>query len=225
MSDGQDKQSPEAREPGLHEITLALSKLQAGDSRAADELIQLVYAELRQLARARLAREPGRGAGMTLEATALVHEAYLRVVGGNQTPQTWDGRGHFFAAAALAMRRILVERARHQKRVKHGGELGRVDLTNAAMELQSPQTDGTDLLALDEALNRLEQIDPRKARVVSLRYFAGLSIEETARAMDLSPATVKNDWAFARAWLHRELDGSSEGTGSGAQGSTPESES
>ena len=105
------------------------------------------------------------------------------------------------------MRRILVERARHQKRLKHGGEAARVDFTDAAMQLESAHTDGTDLLALDEALTRLEQLDPRKAKVVSLRYFAGLSIEETAAAMDLSPATVKNDWAFARAWLHREVAG------------------
>jgi RNA polymerase sigma factor (TIGR02999 family) len=191
----------------MHEITLAIQALQRGDPRASDELIELVYAELRELARSRLAREPGAGAGMTLEATALVHEAYLRVIGDKPKQQSWDGRGHFFGAAALAMRRILVERARHERRIKHGGGREQVDLTDAAMKLESPQTDGTDLIALDEALTKLEQFDTRKARIVSLRYFAGLSIEETAAAMDLSPATVKNEWAFARAWLHREITG------------------
>jgi RNA polymerase sigma factor (TIGR02999 family) len=131
----------------------------------------------------------------------------LRVIGDNQEPRSWDGRGHFFGAAALAMRRILVERARHRDRIKHGGGREKVDLADAAMQLESAQTDGTDLIALDEALTRLEQFDARKAQIVSLRYFTGLSIEETAAAMDLSPATVKNEWAFARAWLHRELAG------------------
>jgi len=198
---------PDVPPAQMHEITLAIHALQRGDARASDELIQMVYAELRRLARSRLAREPGHGAGMTLDATALVHEAYLRVVGDKREPKTWDGRGHFFGAAALAMRRILVERARHRDRLKHGGGREKVDLTDAAMQLESAQTDGTDLIALDEALNRLEQFDARKAKIVSLRYFAGLSVEETAAAMDLSPATVKNEWAFARAWLHRELAG------------------
>jgi RNA polymerase sigma factor (TIGR02999 family) len=141
-----------------------------------------------------------------LEATALVHEAYLRVLGGEQK-QTWDGRGHFFAAAALAMRRILVERARHHQRHKHGAGRARVDLQDAAADLQASQSDDIDLIALDDALTRLEQLHPRKAKIVSLRYFGGLSIEETAAAMDLSTATVKNEWVFARAWLHREITG------------------
>src|SRR2546423_1511032 len=209
MSTESPAESDAPSDPQLHEITLAIRALQRGDTRAADELIELVYAELRQLARSRLAHEPGHGAGMTLEATALVHEAYLRVIGDGAKQQAWDGRGHFFGAAALAMRRILVERARHRKRVKHGGGRARVELTEAAMQLEGAQPDGTDLIALDEALTRLEQFDARKARVVSLRYFAGLSIEETAAAMDLSPATVKTEWAFARAWLHRELSGGS----------------
>ena len=191
-----------------HEITQAIRALQQGDPRASDDLLELVYAELRQLARSRLAHEPGGGAGMTLDATALVHEAYLRVIGRSEQPApAWDGRGHFFGAAALAMRRILVERARHQRRFKHGGGRARVGLTDAAAQLESPPPEGTDLIALDEALARLETFDPRKARVVSLRFFAGLSVEETAAAMDLSPATVKNEWAFARAWLHREMSG------------------
>src|SRR5438552_10017375 len=125
----QSEQPDDSSGPALHEITLAIRALHNGDERAASQLIQLVYAELRQLARSRLAHEPGGGAGMTLEATALVHEAYLRVIGGGDSkPKTWDGRGHFFGAAALAMRRILVERARHHRRVKHGGDRAQIDL-------------------------------------------------------------------------------------------------
>jgi len=193
------------------EVTLALEALHRGDANASEHLLQLVYEELRNLARSRMAREPGGGAGMTLEATALVHEAYLRVTGGDKgSPQSWEGRGHFFGAAALAMRRILVERARHRKRYRHGGGREQVELTDANVPARElPEHDGTDLVALDEALTKLEQVDGRKAKVVSLRYFAGLSIEETAAAMDLSPATVKADWAYARAWLHRELSGES----------------
>jgi len=156
-----------------------------------------VYDELRKLARARLARE--RQPHQTLQPTALVHEAYLRVAG---QPRTWDRRGHFFAAAALAMRRILVERARHYQRIRHGSGAERVELDTAIGRVDPSLVD---LVAIDEALTRLEQSDPRKAQIVSLRYFAGLSIEETAGALDLSPATVKNEWAFARAWLYRVL--------------------
>ena len=190
-----------------HEVTVALEAVRRGDPRAAENLLKAVYDELRELAHARMTREPGRGAGMTLEATALVHEAYLRVVGNEKEPQRWENRGHFFGAAALAMRRILVERARHRKRHKHGGGRERLDLNDHVDLVKADETDGTDLIALDEALEKLEKLDPRKAKVVSLRYFGGLSVEETAAAMDLSPATVKNDWAFARAWLHRELAG------------------
>lgn len=163
-----------------------------------DELLPEVYDELRRLAQARIAREP---AGLTLQPTALVHEAYLRVAGGRQT-RRWDHRGHFFAAAAIAMRRILVERARHYRRVKHGGQERRVELDADA---PAPAEDFADVLAIDQALTRLERIDAGKARVVMLRYFAGLTIEETADALDVSPATVKTEWAFARAWLHHEL--------------------
>jgi RNA polymerase sigma factor (TIGR02999 family) len=186
---------------------MVLAAVERGDAKAADELLELVYDQLRALARSRMAREPGGGAGMTLDATALVHEAYLRVVGDdkNKPRQQWEGRGHFFGAAALAMRRILVERARHRKRLRHGGGRERVDVDAARILADKPEHDGTDLIALDEALAQLEKMDARKAQVVSLRYFAGLSIEETAAAMDLSPATVKNEWAFARAWLHRQL--------------------
>ena len=195
------------------DVTQLLHAVSEGDSNAAEQLLPLIYDELRKLAAARMAREPGAGAGMTLQPTALVHEAYLRLVtpperkGPGAEPK-WNGRGHFFGAAALAMRRILVERARHSARIKHGGELRRVELTDQAV---AKENDGTDLVALDEALEKLQAYDERKAQVVLLRYFAGLSIEETAAAMELSPATVKNEWTFARAWLHREMTGRPEG--------------
>jgi len=193
------------------QFTLALEAVRRGDARAADELLEKVYDQLRDLAHARMAREPGRGAGMTLDATALVHEAYLRVIGdspnADRAAPQWENRGHFFAAAALAMRRILVERARHRRRIRHGGGRERAELSDDLIADPASEADGTDLIALDEALRKLETLDPRKARVVSLRYFAGLTVDETAAALDLSAATVKNDWAFARAWLHRELAG------------------
>jgi RNA polymerase sigma factor (TIGR02999 family) len=170
----------------------------ARESGSSAELLPQVYDELRRLARVRISQEP---AGLTLQPTALVHEAYLRLA-GDGADRRWDRRGHFFAAAAIAMRRILVERARHYRRVKHGGEQQRVEL-----DFESPALAPAlpDVIAIDQALTRLEQIDPSKARVVLLRYFAGLTIEETAAAMDLSPATVKNEWVFARAWLHDVL--------------------
>ena len=174
------------------------------ESGTSAELLPEVYDELRKLARSRIAREP---AGLTLQPTALVHEAYLRL-GGSE--KRWDRRGHFFAAAAIAMRRILVERARHYRRVKHGGAHVRVELDRDA---PVPAPDFADVLAIDQALTRLERIDAGKAKVVLLRYFAGLTIEETASALDLSPATVKNEWAFARAWLQDALD-----TGEGSSG-------
>ena len=168
------------------------------ESGSSADLLPQVYDELRRLARARLAREP---AGLTLQPTALVHEAFLRVA-GDKTDRRWDKRGHFFAAAAIAMRRILVERARHYKRIKHGGAQHRVELDSESPAI-APAI--PDVLAIDQALTRLEQMDPQKAQVVMLRYFAGLTIEETAASMDLSPATVKTEWAFARAWLHSVL--------------------
>ena len=170
----------------------------SGESGSSAELLPQVYDELRRLARARIAREP---AGLTLQPTALVHEAYLRLA-GDGTDRRWDRRGHFFAAAAIAMRRILVERARHYRRFKHGGAQQRVEL-----DAESPALAPVlpDVIAIDQALTRLEQIDPTKARIVLLRYFAGLTIEETAAAIELSPATVKNEWAFARAWLYDVL--------------------
>jgi RNA polymerase sigma factor (TIGR02999 family) len=171
----------------------------AKEKERASELLPLVYDELRQLARSRMAKERG---GLTLQPTALVHEAYLRVA-GDDAPK-WDRKGHFFAAAAIAMRRILVERARHYQRLKHGGEQQRVSW-EPDVEHGAEGMDLADVLAVDEALDRLEQIDPRKAQVVMLRYFAGLSVEETAMALGLSPATVKNEWAFARVWLYKQL--------------------
>jgi RNA polymerase sigma factor (TIGR02999 family) len=161
------------------------------------ELLPEVYDELRKLARARLARE--RQPHQTLQPTALVHEAYLRV---SSQPRQWEGRGHFFASAAIAMRRILVERARHYRRIKHGAGGEHVEVDEG---LLGADPDLTDVIAIDEALSQLEKTDPRKAKVVALRYFAGLSVEETAAALDLSPATVKNEWTFARAWLFRVL--------------------
>jgi RNA polymerase sigma factor (TIGR02999 family) len=195
-----------------HELTLALEAVNRGDRNSADKLLQLVYDQLRTLARSRMSREKGGAGGTpTLDATALVHEAYLRLVGNeaaNAQQPKWDGRGHFFGAAALAMRRILVERARHRDRIKHGGGRERVEFEDQV--LTAPvEAEGTDLIALDEALTKLEKMDERKAKVVSLRYFAGLSVEETAAALDVSPSTVKNEWAFARAWLHREISGES----------------
>ena len=170
-----------------------------GGPGSSDDQLPEVYDELRKLARVRLARE--REQNQTLQATALVHEAYLRVA-GDRKDRNWDRRGHFFAAAALAMRRILVERARHYQRIRHGSAAERVELDSGIMRVDPSLID---LVAVDEALTRLEQTDARKAQIVSLRYFAGLSIEETAGALDVSPATVKNEWAFARAWLYRVL--------------------
>jgi RNA polymerase sigma factor (TIGR02999 family) len=165
--------------------------------RAASELLPLLYDELKALAKSRMERE---AAGPTLQATALVHEAYLRLVGTNDPG--WNGRAHFFAAAAEAMRRILVERARSKSRIKRGGDRERVSLGEVATLEGEPDVD---VLALDEALTRLASTDPRKAQVVNLRHFAGLTLEETAAALEVSLATVKADWSFARAWLHREL--------------------
>ena len=190
------------------DVTQLLNAACAGDQKAAGELLPQVYDELRKLAGARMAKEPD---DHTLQATALVHEAYLRLVGDEDRKQ-WDGRGHFFGAAAQAMRRILIERARHHGRLRHGGGRKRVELTEDAA---ATQAEAGELLALDEVLDRLEKYDARKAQVVMLRYFAGLSIEETAAAMALSPATVKNEWAFARAWLHRELGAAGGGRGGG----------
>jgi RNA polymerase sigma factor (TIGR02999 family) len=190
---------PDAGAPRSPEdITRLIEAVSGGDAQASSDLLPVVYGELRRLARSRMGLERG---AQTLQPTALVHEAFMRLIGPSGEAR-WDNRGHFFASAALAMRRILVERARHRGRIRHGGGHGRVELSD---DLVGARPETTDLVSLDEVLEALEQFDQRKAEVVMLRYFAGLSIEETAAAMDLSAATVKNEWAFARAWLRREL--------------------
>ena len=182
----------------MTEVTRILDAIGQGDPHAAAQLLPLVYNELRQLAAKRLAREKP---GQTLQATALVHEAYLRLV-GEEGARHWDSRGHFFAAAAEAMRRILIDQARRRGAEKHGALLGRIDLP----ELARPRKgDPLDLLALDEALGKLEQLHPEKARVVKLRFFAGRSLEETAEALGIARATAQRHWAWARAWLYGQL--------------------
>jgi len=183
---------------GPDDITHLLQDLDRDGSRAA-ELLPLVYDELRALARARMAQEKP---GQTLQATALVHEAWLRVAADGDV--RWNGRGHFFGAAARAMRRILVEQARGKARLKRGGGRARQDVE--ALEIAAPGP-GDDVLAVEEALARLESEDPRKARVVELRYFAGLTVEETAAALELSVGTIEREWRFVRAWLQVQLDG------------------
>lgn len=182
----------------MSDVTHILNAIERGNAKATDELLPLVYEELRILAAQKLSHEPP---GQTLQATALVHEAYLRLVGG--TPQSWENRGHFFAAAAEAMRRILVENARHKKSLKHGGRLQPVDLVESlAVDDASPPEE---MLALDEALAKLAQQDPTKAELVKLRYFAGLTIEQAAKALDISHATAERYWDYARSWLRVEL--------------------
>jgi RNA polymerase sigma factor (TIGR02999 family) len=184
----------------MDNVTHILSATEQGDPQAAEQLLPLVYEELRELAAQRLSHERP---GQTLQATALVHEAYLRLVGGE--PQAgWDSRGHFFAAAAEAMRRILVESARRKGRQKRGGGLARVELGDAAIACQMPPHE---LLALNEALARLAVEDPVKARLVELRFFAGLTLDEAAKALGVSVVTAKRYWRYARAWLHREVAG------------------
>lgn len=182
-------------------MTQILSAIEQGDPRAAERLLPLVYDELRKLAAQRLAQEKP---GQTLQATALVHEAYIRLVGqlSADTAQEWGGRGHFFAAAAEAMRRILVENARRKGRQKHGGGLAHVGIDLA--DLASPMPD-QDVLALDEAMHRLAAEDPVRARLVELRFYAGLTNEEAARILGISGVTAKRYWRHARAWLHREI--------------------
>ena len=173
-----------------------------GDGRATEELLPLVYDELRRLAGQWMAHERP---GQTLQPTALVHEAYLRLVGAVGAEPKWDNRGHVFAAAARAMRRILVERARHKCADRHGGGWARVSLDHVEPASDGPEPQPEVMLALDDALGRLEAIDSRKAKVVLLRYFAGLTIEQTAEAMGLAATTVKDEWHFARAWLYGEM--------------------
>jgi RNA polymerase sigma factor (TIGR02999 family) len=174
--------------------------IEDGDAEATDYLLPLVYEELRKLAAAKLSKE---AKGQSLQPTMLVHDAYLRLVDVD-APQKWQGRGHFFAAAAEAMRRILVEHARRKRRLKHGGQLQRVVLHEPTADFESPVED---LLALDEALAQFEEQWPEKARLVKLRYFAGLTIPEASEAMRISTATAERHWKFARAWLHSQLNG------------------
>jgi RNA polymerase sigma factor (TIGR02999 family) len=189
------------------QVTWLLEAIDRGEPGAAEDLLPVVYEELRRLARAHLAREGG--GGQTLQATELVHEAYLRLVGVEPAGGQWRSRDHFFAVAARAMRRILVDRARARGAMKRGGDLHRVDLDEAEGVLGAAtpldSAGPVDLLALDVALGRLERREPRQAEVVTLRYFAGLTIEQTAASLGLSPATVKADWTYARAWLRRDL--------------------
>jgi len=182
----------------MADVTRILSDIQQGDQRAAEQLLPLVYEELRKLAARRLANEKP---GQTLQATALVHEAYLRLVDVDKA-QPWNTRGHFFAAAAEAMRRILVDQARRKQAVKHGVDRLRIDLPE---DLAIPDARSEDLVALDEALSRLERHDEGAARLVKLRYFAGLSHQDAADALGISRSAADRLWALGRAWLFREL--------------------
>src|SRR5690242_3402424 len=187
----------------MADVTQILTAIEQGDPRAAGELLPLVYDELRKLAAARLAEEKP---GHTLQPTALVHEAYVRLVGGGPA-RDWNGRGHFFAAAAEAMRRILVETARRKGRARHGGGRRRVDLDGACPVADAPDDH---LLDIDDALTRLAALDPVRAELVKLRFFAGLTMPEAAVALGISLATAERYWAFARTWLFAELaDGQS----------------
>jgi RNA polymerase sigma factor (TIGR02999 family) len=187
----------------MSDVTRILESIERGDPHASEQLLPLVYDELRKLAAAMMARE---APGHTLQATALVHEAYLRLVGGdNEKP--WDGRGHFFAAAAEAMRRILVENARRKQGPRRGGGRLRLDLPDVG---ESTQISPEDLLALDDALTRLAAAAPRKAELVKLRFFAGMTIPQAAAALGISHATAERHWTYARVWLYSELHGEGE---------------
>lgn len=181
----------------MTDVTRIIKAIQQGDKGATDELLPLVYDELRKLAAQKLSQEPP---GQTLQATALVHEVYLRLVGSEN--HSWDGQGHFFAAAAEAMRRILVETARRKHSNKRGGDRHKVALTEADWIMNEPSMD---LIALDEALNRLTEVYPSVADLVKLRYFAGLTIEQVAQAQGISRRTAVDRWRFAQAWLYREI--------------------
>jgi RNA polymerase sigma factor (TIGR02999 family) len=184
----------------MTEITQILSAIEQGDPKAAEQLLPLVYDELRRLAAQKMAQE---APGQTLEATALVHEAYLRLVDVKQV-QRWDSRGHFFAAAAEAMRRILIDNARRKGRLKHGGAHRRVDLASAeAISLASPD----ELLIIDDAIAKLAGEEPDAAQLVKLRYFAGLSVEDAAEMMGIARSSAYEHWTYARAWLHHEIYG------------------
>jgi RNA polymerase sigma factor (TIGR02999 family) len=182
----------------MSDVTRILSPIESGDPAAADQLLALVYDELRKLAAAKLAHEKP---GQTLQATALVHEAYLRLVGGDHS-RNWNSRGHFFGAAAEAMRRILVENARRKSGPESGGRHCRVELSDVTAEVNGPDLD---LIALSESLDKLQANDPRAAELVKLRFFAGLNRHQAAEALGISVATADNDWAYAKGWLKAEM--------------------
>jgi RNA polymerase sigma factor (TIGR02999 family) len=182
----------------MSDVTQILARVEQGDPKAPDELLPLVYEELRRLAAARMAQE---AVGHTLQPTALVHEAWLRLVGSPN--QDWNGRNHFFMAAAQAMRRILIERARHKSRLKRGGDQQRVPLEELELAVNA---DSETLLLVEEALQRLAQADRTKAQLVELRFFTGLNLEEAAKVLGVSTATAKRYWAYARAWLFQEVE-------------------
>jgi RNA polymerase sigma factor (TIGR02999 family) len=189
----------------MSDVTRILSSMEEGDPKAAEQLLPLVYDELRRLAANKMARE---SAGQTLEATALVHEAYLRLVDADKVHQ-WDSRGHFFAAAAEAMQRILVENARRKQRIKHGGQFERVEIEIADLPTRmAPE----ELIALDEALEKLKKEDPIKSKLVTLRYFGGMTIEQASEILGISRVTAHRYWTYARAWLHLQITGGSEAT-------------
>src|SRR5262245_28603430 len=183
----------------MSDMTRILSQIEQGNPQAAEKLLPLVYDELRKLAAAKMAQE---NPGQTLQATALVHEAYLRLVDSTQT-QNWNSRGHFFAAAAEAMRRILVDKARRKQREKHGGERQRIELSEVRIGIDSPPDE---LLAIDESLEKLAATDPEAAQLVKLHCFAGLTIEQAAESLSISARTAYRDWAYARGWLFRLLE-------------------
>jgi RNA polymerase sigma factor (TIGR02999 family) len=187
----------------MADVTQILSQIESGDPSAADQLLPLVYEELRKLAAQRMAHEKP---GQTLQATALVHEVYLRLVDVDKS-QHWDSRGHFFAAAAVAMRRLLVEQARRKQRLKRGGEAQRLPLENIELAYGFPSDE---LLALNEAISRLELESPEKSRVVELRFFVGMNHEEIAKALGTSAVTARRHWRYARAWLRREMQAGSD---------------
>lgn len=182
------------------DLTLLLQRIDQGDSQAAGQLLPLVYGELRRLAAAKLARE---APGQTLQATALVHEVWLRLGGDAQHP--WANRAHFFAAAAEGMRRILIDNARRKQAVRHGGGLAKVSASSTGFDLETPADNNEELLLLNEALDALAAHDSRKAELVKQKYFSGLTLEEAAIVLGISERTAKRDWAYARAWLFNEV--------------------
>ena len=184
----------------MSEVTRILQAIEQGDAQAAEQLLPLVYEELRKLAVQRMTQEKP---GQTLQATALVHEAYLRLV-DTEKAQQWNSRGHFVAAASEAMRRILIENARRKKRIKHGGDHERVEIELANLQTRMSSEE---LLALDEALEKLQQEDPVKAQLVTLRYFGGMTIEQASEVLNISRVTAHRYWTYARAWLHQQISG------------------